>query len=143
MKNFKSPLLFSFLVFSLFVPALLQAQKDSDFQNCSAAFLNGKMIVDEYSPEGKCVVSSKAKGKLSLHPVELSNDHPPIPGEKIKFKVAIRGGSTRTFMMLSEKTWKEIDIEDVLKECQKGDAIVLLTLERQWAVPHSEILVTD
>lgn len=143
MKNFKSLPSFGLLVFFLLAPAILPAQKDSDFQNCSAAFLNGKMIVDNYSPEGKCVVSSKASGKLSLHPVELSADQPPVPGEKIKFKVAIRGGSTRTLMLLSEKTWKEIDIEDILKECSKGDAIVLLTMERQWAVPHSEILVTD
>ena len=143
MKNFKPFPLLGFLVVSLLAPAMLSAQEDSDFQNCSAAFLNGKMIVDEYAPEGKCVVSAKASGKLSLHPVVLSQDQPPIPGENIKFKVAIRGGSTRTLMMLSEKTWKEIDIETILKECRKGDAIVLLTLERQWAVPHSEILVTD
>lgn len=132
-----------FLFFSLiwlFYSFNLTAQQE-DFSSCSAAFLNKKMIVDEYTTEGKCVVSSTASGKLTLHPVTLSGENLPIPGEKIRFKVAIRGGGSKTLMLLSEKTYREIDIRTILKECKKGDHIVLLTLERTWSVPHSEILV--
>lgn len=125
---------------ALFFATNLLAQ-NHDFSNCSAAFLDKKMIVNEYSPDGKCIVESDAAGMLTLHPVTLESGKEPIPGEKIAFKVAIRGGESRTLMMYSEKTYREIDIQKILKECQKGDHIVVITVEREWAVPHSEILV--
>ncbi|MBV6439469.1 MAG: hypothetical protein EPGJADBJ_01110 [Saprospiraceae bacterium] len=131
--------LFFSLIWLLFSFNLTAQQKD--FSSCSAAFLNEKIIVNEYTTVGKCVVSSTATGKLTLHPVTLSEDKIPIPGEKIQFKVAIRDGDSKTLMLFSEKTCKEIEIRDILKACRKGDHIVLLTLERTWAVPHSEILV--
>lgn len=134
---------FKFLFFSLaglFCSLHLSAQQE-DFSNCSAAFLNEKMIVNEYTTEGKCIVPATATGKLTLHPVTLLENNTPVAGKKIRFKVAIRSGGSKTLMLFSEKTYQEIDIQTVLKECKKGDHIVLLTLERTWAVPHSEILV--
>ncbi len=119
----------------------ISSAQNSDFSSCSAAFLDQKMIVDEYTTTGKCVIALDATGKLSVRPVELESGKDPIPGKKIDFKVAVRNGESRTLMLLSEKTYKEIDIQKVLKECRKGDYIVVITLERLWAVPHSEILV--
>lgn len=124
----------------LFGAASLLAQ-NGDFSNCSAAFLDKKMIVDEYTTEGKCRVASDATGELTIHPVILESGKEPIPGEKIKFKVGIRGSRSETLMLLSEKTYTKVDIQSILKECKKGDHIVLITLEREWALPHSEILV--
>jgi hypothetical protein len=118
----------------------LCAQKE-DFSNCAAAFLGKKMIVNEYSTEGKCLMAANASGELTLRPVSLEAGKEPVAGNKIPFKVAIRGGGSRTLMLFSEKTYKEINIQNVLKACKKGDHIVLLTVEREWAVPHSEILV--
>ena len=135
----KTQLLISVFL-SLACVASMSAQRE-DFSNCSAAFLNEKMIVDEYTTTGKCVVSSSATGKLSLHPVTLAQDKPPVPGKNIRFKVAIRSSESKTLMLLSEKTYEEVDVQTILKECKKGDHIVLITLEREWAVPHSEILV--
>jgi len=76
-----------------------------------------------------------------LRPVTLNAGEEPKAGDKIPFKIAIRGGGSRTLMLFSEKTYKEIDIQKVLAACQKGEYIVLLTTEREWAVPHGEILV--
>ena len=129
-----------FALLSLCYVTVAFAQKE-DFNNCAAAFLDQKMIVDDYSPEGKCVVSSGATGKLTVRPVTINAGEAPVPGEKIKFKIALRGSGNRALMLLSEKTYKEVDIQDILKQCQKGDHIVVLTLEREWALPHHEILV--
>lgn len=131
-------LFFAFAFLGLSVHVFAQ---QGSFSNCSAAFLGDKMIVNEYSPEGKCMISSTATGMLTVRPVTLFSDKPPIPGKKIRFKVAIRGGESKTLMLFSEKTYKEMDIQKVLKACKKGEYIVLLTLEREWAVPHSEILI--
>lgn len=131
--------LFSILIW-LLCAANLTAQ-DSDFNNCAAAFLGKKMIVNEYSTEGKCSLPANSTGELTLRPVTLNAGEEPKAGDKIPFKIAIRGGGSRTLMLFSEKTYKEIDIQKVLAACQKGEYIVLLTTEREWAVPHGEILV--
>ena len=131
-------------LFLALIPLLCAAglpAQNSDFSNCSAAFLDKKMIVDEYTTKGKCVIASDATGALTVRPVVLESGKDPIPGEKIAFKVAVRGGESHTLMLLWEKTYTEIDIQKILKECRKGDHIVVITVEREWAVPHSEILV--
>ena len=127
----------------LFIGANVAAQtrSDKDFNNCSAIFLDGKMLVDEYSTKGKCSVSLDAKGKLTLHPVELEEDGSAIPGEKIRFKVALRGKPGDTLMLFSEKTYTEIDISKVLSYCKPGESILLPTLEREWAVSHNVIFI--
>lgn len=129
-----------FGLIALLCAANLTAQ-DNDFNTCAAAFLDNKMIVNEYTTEGKCVLATNVTGELTLRPVIFEEGKELKMGEKIPFKIAIRGGTSRTLMMFSEKTYKEIDIQKVLKECKKGEYVVLLTTEREWSVPHGEILV--
>lgn len=124
-----------------FYAAALQAQSESDFNNCSAIFLNDKMLVNQYSPEGKCTITTSSTGKLSMHPVELLEDGRAIPKGDIRFKVAIRGLPGNSLMLWSERTYTEIELSKILPACKKGESIVLLTLEREWAVPHNEILI--
>jgi hypothetical protein len=131
-------LLFAFAL--LFCSANLAAQ-ENDFNNCVAPFLDKKMIVNEYSTEGKSVLAANATGELTLRPVFLTAGKDPEWGDKISFKIAIRDSNSKTMTVFSEKTYKEIDIQNVLGKCKKGDHIVLLMLERNWAVPHGEILV--
>lgn len=126
---------------ALLQTANLFAQQREDFSSCAAAFLDQKMIVDEYSTEGKCELAATVSGKLTVRPVTLEAGKDPVPGKKIPFKVAMRSGSSKTLMLLSEKTYEEVDIRPLLDKCKKGDYLVLLTLEREWALPHSEILV--
>ncbi|MBX2893543.1 MAG: hypothetical protein KF734_21695 [Saprospiraceae bacterium] len=115
--------------------------QDNDFNNCAAAFLGNHMIVNEYSTEGKCVLAATSTGELTLRPVFLSEGKEPQAGPKIPFKIAIRDGGSKTLMLFSDKTHTEIDIQKILPSCKKDDRIVLLTMERNWAVPHGEIWV--
>ncbi|MBK7871066.1 MAG: hypothetical protein IPJ74_10445 [Saprospiraceae bacterium] len=109
---------------------LFGQQGKGNFSNCAAIFLNQNMLVNEYSPEGKCIVDANTKGELSLHAADMSNDKVTKASEKITFKVAIRDRDSKTLMLFSEKSYQEINIQDVLAQCKKGDFIVLLTLER-------------
>lgn len=120
-------------------PAGLFAQKD--FTNCSAIFINHSMLVDDYSPKGKCVIPANAGGTLSLYPVILDDGKGREGGNNIPFKIAIRDGNTKTLTLFSEETYREVPVDTVLAQCRPGDAIVLITMEREWALPHSEILV--
>jgi len=137
MKKF-SQLLFAFAL--LFCSFNVAAQ-ENDFNNCAAAFLDKKMVVNEYSTSGKSVLSATATGELTLRPVFFTEGKELELGDKIAFKIAIRDSNSKTMTLFSDKTYKEINIQSVLEKCKKGDHIVLLTVERNWAVPHGEILV--
>ena len=110
------------------------------FSNCSAAFLNNKMVVDEYSTKGKSKIGTNATGILTVCTAELS----PMSAkavEKIVFKIAIRDKDTKTLLMFSDEAFNQVNIQQVLKKCEKGDHIVLMTTDNQYALPHNEILV--
>ncbi|HLP92908.1 MAG TPA: hypothetical protein VK168_02685 [Saprospiraceae bacterium] len=116
------------------------AQAQEPFTQCTAAFLNKKMVVDEYSPTGKCSLPQNATGTLTVCTADLSPER-SIPLEKIRFKIALKKKQANTLIMFSDVTYKEVNIEKVLAQCQPGDNIVLMTLDNRYSLPHHEILV--
>ncbi|MBK6929613.1 MAG: hypothetical protein IPH12_01660 [Saprospirales bacterium] len=112
----------------------------NDFTNCAAAFLDNKIVVNEYSPEGKCVLSARASGELTVCTADLSPASSTAV-EQLDFRIAIRDRQTGTLISFSDKTYRRIDVREVLEQCRPGDHIVLLTVGRQYALPHNEILV--
>lgn len=134
-----SKLFFLLLAFFFFAFAL-SSFSQQPFSNCTAAFLDNKMIVNEYSPEGKCTLPAAATGILTVCTAELSPDQ-SIAKDKIRFKIAIRDKNTGTLTMYAAKNYKKVDISKVLARCHKGDHIVLITLNDEYALPHNEILI--
>lgn len=129
-----------FLVFTCFLGvASLRGQQA--FTSCAAAVLNDRMVVDEYTTTGKCIFSSDATGELSVRPVFLTQGKAPAFGEKLPFKVALRDSASGTLFLLSDQTYTTADLKAILSQCKKGDYLVLLTMERQYALPHNEILI--
>ena len=120
--------------------AVLPAAAQSQFNSCSAAFLDKKMVVDEYTTTGKCVLPASATGELTVCTAELSPEN-SVPKERIGFKIAIRDKNTGTLTMFSGDTYRKIEVQKVLAQCKPGDHIVLITTERDFALPHNEILV--
>ena len=128
------------LLISILILLTTVASGQKAFTDCSAAFLSNKIIVDEYTDKGKCVLSATAVGKLTVCTADLGSTESK-PKEKISFKIAIRDHSTKTLVMFSDEVFSQINIEDVLRRCSKGDQIVLLTTNSQYALPHNEIQV--
>ena len=110
------------------------------FSNCSAIFLNQKLVVDDYSPNGKCLLQTTATGELTVCTAVFENDKWRAV-DKIPFKITIRDGETKTLLSYSNKTYKNIDINAVLSKCRKGDYILISVLKDDYALPHNEILV--
>ena len=110
------------------------------YTNCTAAFLDNKLVVNEYSPEGKCVLDSTARGTLTVSPATYEHNV-WIADYAAEFMVAIRDGNTGTICMFSDKKFKKMDISQVLAKCRKGDRIVLMTMDNKLALPHNEILI--
>ncbi len=117
-----------------------QAFSQTSFNNCSAAFLNHKLVVNEYSPRGYCELPKEATGTLTVCTADLSsNDSYAV--DCFSFMIAIRDQNTKTMCMYSSKSYKKIDIAKVMAKCKRGDLIVLITLREEYALPHNEILV--
>ncbi len=113
-------------------------KSDNDFNECAAIFYKDKMLVNDYSPRGKCKLESGMKGKLKVYSVSLSEDG----AEKIKdigFKVAIKDGRTNTIWMYSEQTYYEIELDDILKRCRPEDKLIFMTVDRTYSLPHHEV----
>lgn len=127
-----------FLLGMLLSGCLAQAQEP--FTQCTAAFLNDRMVVDEYTTTGKCVLPHTATGVFTVCTADLSPER-SVPLEKVKFKIALKKQQANTLIMFSDLTYKQVNIEKVLAKCQTGDYIVLITMDDQYSLPHHEILV--
>lgn len=110
------------------------------FTTCSAAFVGGKMVVNEYSPKGQCRLSASATGDLTVQTVDLSPTETKAL-DKLAFRVAIRDKATGTLTLYSDQVYRQVPVQQVLTTCKKGDHIVLLTTDQRYALPHNEILV--
>lgn len=130
--------LFAAIIFLAAFETAVSAQ--NRFNNCSAVFLNQKLVVDDYSPTGKCVVKSTDTGQLTVSTATFENDK-WLAGEKIDFKITVRDGRTKTMLSFSNETYHTIDIKKVLAKCQKGDYILISIVKDEYALPHNEILV--
>lgn len=118
----------------------MSARAQQPFTNCSAAFVGNRMVVDTYSPAGKCKLAATASGTLTVQTVVLSpKENKAI--DPIDFKVAIRDNATGTLHLYSDETYRQVPVQNVLARCRKGDQIVLLTVDTRYALPHNEILV--
>ena len=122
--------------------ACLTGTAQQPFSECAVAFLDGTMIVGEYSPRGKSVLSQTATGMLTVHTAQISESG-CVPQAQIEFLVAVRNSQTGTLLMITKKPVKEIEIPAILGHCQPGDHVLLLTTEEEFALPHNEILVTE
>jgi hypothetical protein len=110
------------------------------FNQCAAAFVGNKMVVNEYTTKGNCRLPATATGELRVSTVELSPTKAKAV-DRIAFKIAIRDKATQTLVLYSKEEFKQVPIQKVLAKCRKGDHIVLLTLDNAYALPHNEILV--
>ena len=109
-------------------------------QQCAAAFLDARMVVDEYSPKGQCRLALQSTGELTVQTVALSPTESKALAA-IPFKVAIRNGETHTLTLYSSTDVVKVPVQDVLKRCRKGDSLVLLTVSDHYSLPHNEIFI--
>jgi hypothetical protein len=115
------------------------------YMNCSAVFLNDEMIVEEYTDVAKCKISKEAKGIISAGTVSLGDEKAGGKRfeitQKFEFGVAIKDGNTGTIIMYSQKKYTKIEAEKILAKCRKGDSILIMTTDDQYALPHNFLMV--
>lgn len=133
--------LLSFLVVSFVFVSAASAQDVSEqqaYNDCAAIFFNGSMLVDNYSPDGKCVLNSNRKGELTLYTVSLTDrGNTKVLG--LPFRVAIQNDRTGTYWLHTKETVKSILLEDLILECEEGDRLVVITDDKKYALPHGVV----
>ncbi len=107
------------------------------YNDCAAIIYNGRVLVDKYSPEGKCQLEMGMTGLISVAAVQLGECNKV--GQNIDFRVAVKNDRTNTLWMYSEDTFREVLLEDILKKCEKGDRIIIMTVDQKYSLPHHEI----
>lgn len=118
----------------------LDVRPAPNYRDCTAIFFNGKMLANEYSPEGKCKLEQGMKGALTVATVKLSGKK-GSPSTNIPFRVAVKNSRTNTLWMYSETALQRVQLEDILKKCEPGDRIIILTVDQRYSLPHHEIEV--
>ncbi|GAB3768053.1 hypothetical protein GCM10028818_01840 [Spirosoma horti] len=98
------------------------------------------MIANFLQPTGQCCLSPTAKGELTVKTVALTSTESK-PLNRVPFTVAIRDKATNTLHMYSRRPVCQVPVQRVLANCKKGDNIVLLTIDKRYALPQNEILV--
>ena len=135
----------------LFVGALIQVQAQDQFQfvsesesysEYSAILLNGKPLADINSPNKALQLDPKATGKLSVFTLG-SSSYWPVPKQAIGFKLGVKDAETNTLWMYAEETLFEVDLEDLLPQCEEGDRLIFMTVDPKYHLPHHEILLGD
>ncbi len=148
MKLLKLDVSVSTLICCLMILLLLpiQAQKNleifENYNDCAAIFYKGKMLVNEYSPKGKCKLETGMEGKLTVSAVSLS-DKGAIPTTKIGFQVAIQNNRTNTLRLISQDELFEVELKTILEQCEKGDELIFLTTDKKYSLPHHRVAVID
>lgn len=125
------------IVFALFSVTISAQEK---YNNCAAAFLNNKMIVEKYEPHAKAHITKNATGELTVCTADISELETKAV-DKIMFSIAIKNSKTGTILLVTKKSILRFDIATVLTKCNIGDSIILLTENDAYALPHNEILV--
>jgi hypothetical protein len=128
------------LIFLLFIFNFTESLGQRPFSNCAAAFLNKKMIVENYDKSTTAKIAKNAKGEFSVGTVSLSTTESKLTGN-IKFSLAIKDGNTGTLLLFTPTKISKIDVQKILSKCKVGDCIIVLTTKNEYVLPHNEILV--
>lgn len=113
-----------------------------DFSTCAAILFEGKMLVNEYSPKGSCRLEQGMRGKLTVSAVILT-DPAVTPTIPLTFRVAIQDEETGTIWLATPASVQSIEIEDLLKQCKKGDKLIVITEQKAYSLPHHTIEIFD
>ena len=55
------------------------------------------------------------------------------------FQIAIKDNKTGTLRMFSDKVYTEINAETIVEQCKEGESIIILTIDRKYALPQNVI----
>ena len=136
MKKIILPILFTALLV-----LYANAQAESGNRSCSVVCLNDQWVPESYSVHAKTAIPLNAKGILSVHEtLDVEDRNQFKQKDFIDFKVAIFKKEFGSLVSFSEDTYQELDVREVLSQCDKGDQILILLIDKdRYSLPHYQI----
>ena len=102
--------------------------------------LNGERFVNDDTPDGPLMISRNQKGKLTVCKIDRTTEDYTVR-EAVEFKIAIKYYATNALTMYSDKPYLEIDLQSVLRECNWGDRIYIITVDGKNQLPRHELVL--
>ena len=116
-------------------------QKNAKNRSCSVVCLEDNWIPESYDRNAKSIIDINAKGVISVHETnDISDKSEYNRKDFIEFKVAIFKKSFDSMISFSDESYTSINAQKVLKNCEKGDQIVILLKDTEkYSLPHHRI----
>ena len=113
---------------------------DPNYRDCAAIFFDGKYLVDDIVPKGKCELFPNMAGPLTVVSVTFSNDGAE-PIKDIAFHIAIKNNRTNTIWMFTKEAVLEIYLQDIIEKCEPGDSLIIMPADQQYSLSQHEIVL--
>ncbi len=143
MKLLKSALLFTFVLTTVISckaqSSVLSSSIDyEDYKEFCAILLDGTPVVKRWSTDEELALSTGATGVLSVATIDRMGDKfDPI--NPVGFKLAIKNHRTNALWMYSNELIYDLDIKEVIKECEPGDQLIFITVDKKYQLPRHEL----
>jgi len=131
----------TFICVSIYGNAIL-AQSDAistpinydNYKEFCAILHNGKPIGERWNTSSELSLMEGARGELTVATVDRKGDN-YSPIAPVGFKLGIKNHRTNALWMYSEETFFKIDVQKVLKECEYGDQLIFITVDKKYQLP--------
>jgi len=108
----------------------------------SSIFFQGKRLMgnDLATDSDKITLEQGMRGKFTVAPIVMRGNV-ATPGNAVPFRVAIKKKYMRSLWMYSDEVFKEVNFEDIMEECESGDEIIFIMVDKNYFLQNYEVKV--
>lgn len=108
----------------------------------TSIFFEGKRLMgnDLSTDSDKIILEAGMRGKFTVAPVRM-NENIATQGTAVPFRIAIKKKFMRSLWMYSDEIFEEVQFEDIMKECEAGDEIIFIMVNRDYFLQNYEVKV--
>lgn len=120
----------------------VEVEEPEHFTQFAAVLLEGEPLINKAANEGFLTVFPATSGKLSVASIDRS-DEKNVVGERVGFRVGVLDWRTQTLWMFSDKVLYEVELAELIRECELGDRLIFMTVDRKYRLPRHEVTLID
>jgi len=106
----------------------------------SSIFFEGRRLMgnDLSTDSDKIILEEGMRGTFTVAPVVM-NAGVATQGKAVPFRIAIKKKYMRSLWMYSDEIFEEVNFEDIMKECEVGDEIIFIMVNRDYFLQNYEV----
>ncbi len=108
----------------------------------SSIFFEGKRLMgnDLATDTDKIILEAGMRGTFTVAPVVMNGDV-ATQGKVVPFRIAIKKKYMRSLWMYSDEVFEEVNFEDIMQECEVGDEIIFIMVDKDYFLQNYEVEV--